>query len=193
MDHTIFHWINDLTTHAAWLDGPMKFFAGTLIFGLGVLLVGCYVQSRNNDNHLAVAGVFWAGLAALVALAIGQLINHAVGRARPFVTLSNVHLLISHGADFGFPSDHCTAAGAIATGLLLVDRRWGAVAAVVAVLVAFARVYVGVHYPGDVLGGLALGAVVAVIGHYALVPTLRRTVDRLATTPVRPLLTSSRG
>ncbi|GAC1361611.1 MAG: hypothetical protein NVSMB32_00820 [Actinomycetota bacterium] len=59
-----------------------------------------------------------------------------------------MHLLLARTGDFSFPSDHAAVAGAVATALFLVDRRIGLVAAILALAMAFARVYVGAHYPG---------------------------------------------
>ena len=76
----------------------------------------------------------------MAALGIGQLIGRAVDRARPYESLNNVHLLVAKTTDFSFPSDHATVAGAVAAGLFLTNRRWGTVAAIAAVTMAFARV-----------------------------------------------------
>ena len=105
--------------------------------------------------------------------------------------MTNVHVLVDKTTDFSFPSDHATVAGAVAVGLLFANRRWGIVAAVLAALMAFTRVYVGAHYPGDVLAGLALGGLVAAIGWYTIVPILRRIATWITTTPLRPLITST--
>lgn len=132
----------------------------------------------------------WAAVAALVALGFGQLIGNAIGRARPNETISNVHLLVDKTKDFSFPSDHATAAGAVAVGLLFANRRWGIIASVLAASMAFTRVYVGAHYPSDVLTGLALGGIVAAIGWFTVVPIIRRLARWMTGTAARPLVTS---
>jgi undecaprenyl-diphosphatase len=81
-------------------------------------------------------------------------------------------------------------AGAVAAGLLFLDRRLGVVAVLAAVVMAFARVYVGAHYPGDVVAGLAVGALVALVCQSLLVPLLVPVLDRVATTPLRPLVSA---
>lgn len=192
MDHTIFRWINNLTEHTTWANGVVKFYAQAGIAVFAALLVVAFLDARHHDDRIALATTIWAGAAALAALGIGQLIGQAADRARPYETLSNVHLVVSKTTDFSFPSDHATVAGAVAAGLVIANRRWGTIAAVAALMMTFARVYVGAHYPGDVLAGLALGVLVAIAGRYLVVPVLRRLLDRLATTPARRLLTASR-
>ena len=81
-------------------------------------------------------------------------------------------VLANRSTDPSFPSDHATMAGAAAVGLWIVNRRLGIVAAAAALLMAITRVYIAAHYPGDVLAGLLLGAIVA-IGTWLL---LRRSV-----------------
>ena len=202
VDRTLFRWINDLVPRTTWANDAVNLYAKAGIVLFAVLLAIAYLDGRHHDDRGALAGAVWAAIAALVALGLAQVIGGAVDRARPYTTLANVHLLASRTTDFSFPSDHCTVAGAVAAGLLLVGRhagrrpghrwtgRWGRIAAVAALLMALARVYVGVHYPGDVVAGLALGALVAVVGYHVVVPSLRHVGDRLAATALRPLLTS---
>ena len=119
-----------------------------------------------------------AAAATGVALLAAQVIAHLVDRPRPFVAHAGaVHLFAAHSADAGFPSDHSTAAFAIAGAVLVHDRRWGAVLLALATLLAAGRVGLGVHYPSDVLAGAVLGAAAA-----ALVTrrALRRRLDALA-------------
>jgi undecaprenyl-diphosphatase len=100
-----------------------------------------------------------------------------VDRARPFVTHAGVHLFSAHAADAGFPSDHATAAFAIGTAIFLRHRAWGAAVLVLAAVLAFGRVAMGLHYPSDVVAGAALGTATA-LGLWA--PPVRRRVDAIA-------------
>ena len=157
----------------------MRFYADYGIVAFAALLLVAFLRSRHRNDLTAIAGSLWAGAAALIALGVGQLIGNAVDRARPYETLTGVHVLIDRTTDFSFPSDHATTVGAVAVGLLLVERRLGLIAIVAAVAMAFTRVYVGAHYPLDVLAGLVLGGTVAFTGARLLVPLLERTLQRL--------------
>jgi membrane-associated phospholipid phosphatase len=192
MDGSLYRWFNRLADRTSWAHGVAKFYANNGIVVFGVLIVLVYVLAWRHDDHHGVAAAVWSGGAALVALLVGQLVGGPIDRARPYETMSNVHVLIDRTTDFSFPSDHALVAGAVAVGLLFADRRWGIVACVAAFLMALARVYVGAHYPGDVAAGLVFGAVVAVAGGYLLVPVLSRAVDRLVRTPLRPLFSARR-
>lgn len=72
-----------------------------------------------------------------------------------------MHVLIAHSPDGSFPSDHASAGFAIAVTLLLIHRRWGTIAIVGATVMCYARVFDGVHYPGDVVAGTLIGTAVA--------------------------------
>jgi membrane-associated phospholipid phosphatase len=89
--------------------------------------------------------------------------------------------------DYSFPSNHATLAGAVAVGVLLVNRRLGVLAGIAALAMAASRVYIGIHYPHDVLAGLALGAAAAWAGHLLLRRPISRLVQALTRTRLRPL------
>jgi membrane-associated phospholipid phosphatase len=189
VDWTWFKDVHSFEQQTSWLHGVMKLDAkyGIAILAL-LILIGYFMARRAADALRRVSLDVWSALAALVAVALVQPISHAVDRARPFVAHPSIHPLIKHAADPGFPSDHATAAGAVAVVLFFVSWRLGVIAALFALLLAFSRVYVGVHYPGDVAGGLALGAVVALLGVVVVVPLLRWIAEWLARTPLRPLV-----
>jgi len=125
------------------------------VFALG--LVALFLLLGPRLRRAAVA----AGLSAVVALVVARFLAAAIDRNRPFVDHPLAHNFLAHASDPGFPSDHATAAFAIAVAILLRDRRWGAVALVFATVLAVGRVAMGVHYPSDVLAGAALGAAIA--------------------------------
>lgn len=190
MDNSLFRWINRLANRTGWAHGFFTNYAKYGIVLFAMLLVAAYLDGRQHDDLRAVAGSVWAAGAALVALGIGQLIGGAIDRARPYEAITGVHLIVDKTTDFSFPSDHATAAGAVAVGLLLTNRRWGIVAAALAIVMAFTRVYVGAHYPGDVIAGLALGGVVAAAGTALVVPLLTRLAEHLSRTRFRVILLS---
>lgn len=167
LDNRVLFAINSFARHTGWLHSPMLAFAGYGVLVFGLLLAAGIVMSRHAATaQLAAAG--WAGLATLVAVGVNQPITHLVHEARPYTTHPNMLLLASRSADYSFPSDHAVMAGAVAAGLWLTLRRLGVLAAVAALLMAFTRVYVGAHYPWDVVAGLVVGASVALLGWYAL-------------------------
>ncbi len=192
MDGSIFRWINRLATRTGWAHWLFTTYANDGVVLFAILLVAAYVLGRQDGELGVVAASVWAAGSALVALGIGQLIGSAVNRARPYTTMPGVHVLIDKSADFSFPSDHATVVGAVAAGLLVANRRIGLLATVLAVVMAFTRVYVGAHYPGDVLAGLALGATVAAAGRPLIVPILTRIAAWLAGTPARALVSAPR-
>jgi undecaprenyl-diphosphatase len=121
----------------------------------------------------------WAALAGLAAMVVGlafsEVLKSIVMQPRPFVSLADVRLLVSPSGSYSFPSVNATYAFAAFSGASLTARRllgrlpvwgWGFLALPVAV--SYSRVYVGVHYPGDVLSGaiigLSIGWLIASIG-----------------------------
>ena len=105
-------------------------------------------------------------MAALIALAVGALITDAalkniVERTRPCEAIPGLVRLIEAQSDFSFPSGHTCASFAAAFALYktLPGKRkiWKVLCIVLAVLISFSRLYVGVHYPTDVLAGALIG------------------------------------
>ncbi len=113
-----------------------------------------------------------SAIALIFMLLLGNLIlKPLIGRVRPFDVNTAIRLLIQAPTDFSFPSGHTFASFACAVTLFLEDRRLGIPALILAVLIAFSRLYLYVHYPTDVLAGLLLGIAAAFLGHW-LAPRL---------------------
>ena len=132
-------------------------------------------------------GVFWIATAALmlvfkktrkvgammgVALALGFLIGNLtlkplIARVRPYdMPGVEIELLVSHLGDKSFPSGHTLACFEAATVLFIFNKKLGIPALVIALLVAFSRLYLYVHYPTDVICGAILGILFGIAGSF---------------------------
>ena len=175
--------VNELARSTPWLHTPFVLYAtyGVLLFG--ALLVAGFLLARARRDPLLVARSLLAGAGVLLAVAVNQPLVHAVAERRPYDQLQGVLVLVHRSADGSFPSDHATMAGAAAVGLLVVSRRLGALAVAAALVMAFTRVYVGAHFPVDVVAGLAVGAAVALLVQLAA-PAAAGAVRALGRTPL---------
>jgi undecaprenyl-diphosphatase len=114
---------------------------------------------RRAKRHVLIA----AGLAFILALGFNQLVLLGVDRMRPYLA-DVTTLLVPPSVDPSFPSDNATVAFAIAaTFAFSVMRRQAVWFTLAAVAVAFSRVYIGIHYVGDVLGGAVTGLLAATV------------------------------
>jgi undecaprenyl-diphosphatase len=155
LDATATHAINSLAGANPTIDFLMIWVSAIGIPLLVLAVAGQWWRrpDRPHLRHVLVA----AGLSFLLGLAVNQLILLFVHRVRPY-DAGVTHLLIHPSADPSFPSDHATAAFAIAAVFLLHGmRKLGVWFLAAAALVAISRVYVGTHYVGDVLGGALIG------------------------------------
>ncbi|GAA4112135.1 phosphatase PAP2 family protein [Knoellia locipacati] len=173
LSHHLFTWTNSLSRATPVLHGPARVFAtyGVVLFGMA-LLVALWQARHASDTALASVG--WAGLGTLVALGVNQPVGALFAEPRPYAGHPEVLVLVSRTTDWSFPSDHSVMAGACAVGLLVAARqhrafrRLALLAVVAAALMAVDRVYVGAHYPLDVVAGLMLGGAVSAAGWLAL-------------------------
>jgi undecaprenyl-diphosphatase len=164
MDYQIEQWINGPAGHHAALDTLMRDAANWAVpIFIGIVAVWFvigWIIGRPEERRGAVLALLGAGGALLV----NQVVIRLWDRPRPFVVHpQTVHVLVSRSSDASFPSDHAAASIAIAVAVLLMHRRLGLVILAVAVLVCYSRVFVGAHYPGDVVGGALIGLIATLI------------------------------
>ena len=157
LDYTLFRAVNGFAGRSSALDALMAWSAKYLPIVFALALVALWLSWRPRNQR----GAFLAGVSALVALGLGQIIGKAFPRPRPYLS-HTVNQLIPPSLDTSFPSDHAILGFAVAVTVWRYNRRAGTVLLALALLMAIARVLVGAHYPADVLGGALLGSVTSV-------------------------------
>ncbi len=136
-------------------------------------------------THLCDGGAFWIVLALILLLnrktrrtgcfmaaalladviLVNMLVKPIVNRVRPYEINTMVNLLIRKPIDSSFPSGHTAASFAATTALFMAGRRnWGIAALVLSTAIAFSRLYLYVHFPTDVLGGILFGILSGILG-----------------------------
>lgn len=171
IDAELFRSINNLAGKHPALDALGVFCARYLVVLMFVaVIVRAAIAARNPGSRTLAALLATAELRAFAAAALAFLGNWLfsllVFRPRPYVSLKDVHRIIPEPlTSHAFPSGHSSVAFALAFTLLLVDPPFGLAMLVAAAAVAFGRVYVGVHYPLDVVVGILVGLFWALMMH----------------------------
>lgn len=131
-------------------------------------------------------GIFWIALSAIfiifkktrkmgitmgLSLAMGFILGNLclkniVARIRPYDLNADISLLVKKLHDYSFPSGHTLASFEAAVSITMYNKKIGIPALALAVLIAFSRLYLYVHYPTDVLAALVLGTVIAIVSFY---------------------------
>ena len=140
--------------------------AGILWIALTLLML-CFQKTRRTGVTCAISMVIGLIVANLI-------LKNWVARVRPYVTIEELELMIEPQKDWSFPSGHAT--NSFACGWVMfrtMKKRYGVPALVMAILITLSRIYVGVHYPTDILAGTAIG-ICAAEAAIALVKQLRR-------------------
>ena len=112
------------------------------------------------------SGVIMAAALIVDVILCNVILKNLIARVRPYDVNTAVQLLVAKPKDFSFPSGHTAASFASVTALYLAgEKKLWKIALVLAVLIAFSRLYLYVHYPTDVLGGIITGAIAGYIGY----------------------------
>lgn len=158
MDWTIFHFINQHLAGHPFLTDEMEDFSLVSVPLLAIATCALWFADRPDRRARWKLATASALLSAALALAANQLIAHLWSRERPTAAHPAAHLFfVAPSSDPSFPSDHAGAAFAIAFAVIFVSRRAGIGFLIAAAVIAVDRVFVGLHYPGDIAGGAAVG------------------------------------
>ena len=189
MDWRLERAIYDVSLHHHWVG---SFFHGVeqASIPLMVVITGIlwFFARPDGDRKWKLAcGSAYA--AAALGYVIAFVIHHVYDRARPYEAHAIRHPW-SSSTDASFPSDHTSLSFAIAFAVLMFDTVAGVVFLVVAAIIGVGRLFIGAHYPGDVLAGVVVGLVAALVVVRLLprfVAFVVRQVERVIDPLVRPL------
>src|SRR4030066_1654388 len=156
MDSSLFFLINQGLQNQ-FLDLIMPFITQRYYILFALLAVPAFIKDRRK-------GFFVLGLSLIsfvLADASSHMLKHIFERQRPCQVLENVRLLVGCGGSFSMPSNHAVNAFASAAAFSYFFRRAALPMFIIAMLVAFSRIYIGVHYPSDVFAGALWGFLTA--------------------------------
>ena len=175
VDYRIYHAINQFVYHHAWLGRELSALEKWAVPVIAVANFALWLLARPGGTRKWKLACACALGSAALALLINQAIGKVWHRQRPFAAHPAAHVWGSRSHDPSFPSDHASAAFAIAFAVFLFDRLVGSVFLAAAVVIGAGRVFIGAHYPLDVLAGSLVGLASALL----LVRVARPLVDRL--------------
>jgi undecaprenyl-diphosphatase len=154
MDLYLFHLINQFALKWVWLDVFGRFGAQYLGYILIIFLFFFLIFNFKKYRKTVVQTITAVVLARLIFV---EIIRWLLPRPRPFLSLADVNLLIKHSASSAFPSGHAAFFFALSAVVYLYNKKIGIWFLAGAFLISLARVFVGVHWPSDVLVGGLVG------------------------------------
>ncbi|ACC76182.1 phosphatase PAP2 family protein [Paraburkholderia phymatum] len=158
-NQALFLTINATTSTPRWQIGVASCVADYVIYLVPLVLAALWLSGNRDSREAALR----ACCVTLLALGFNQIIGLAWMHPRPFM-IGLGHTFVEHAPDSSFPSDHGTVFASVALTLLFARVRWAGLLTLVAGLaVAWSRVYIGVHFPFDMLGAALIACVAYVL------------------------------
>jgi len=167
-DTSVFLWINGLAGKVTVFDEFFKGIANdyfALITGCLVLIWLWFATRDVVQREKNQRAVLWAMASIGIVCAMMMLINNNYFKLRPFDVLpgDSINLLFYKPTDSSFPSNIAAVIFALAIPIFIKNKRYGSWLLALAILTGFGRIYIGVHFPLDVVSGAALGALASFI------------------------------
>lgn len=156
----ILNWIATMRTE--WLDTLIPIISSFADKGIGWIIVAVLLTCIPKYRKVGIT----MGLALIFCLLLGNLtLKPLFARPRPYSYFPEMTLLVAPLADFSFPSGHTFSSFASATVLFFYHKKLGTATYVFATVIAFTRLYLYVHFPSDILGGIILGVICGWFAH----------------------------
>ena len=186
-DSELFFYINGLAGKVPIIDGFFRGISNDYFAVISCCLILIWLwfgasdpQRRQIYQRTVLIAAISIGMASLLMLIINQLYI----RPRPFDELppGSVNLLFYRPTDSSFPANLSAVLFAIAVPVIIKIRSFGSVLLVIAAFSSFGRIFIGVHYPLDVLGGAIIGAMGAALAYlisWLIAPFMNFVIDLL--------------
>ena len=175
MNDWLFLLINGMANRSVLIDAAMIGISKGIPYLYMIILVGLYIQGFRKKSFKLRGESVATGVLLVICLLGSYVLGALFYENRPFVDHLETVLIVSHAADASFPSDHAVGTMAIACGILFYRWNLGTWLVYGSILVGISRVFVGNHYPGDILGAFILVWILTAVYN----KTIRRGVVRL--------------
>ncbi|PRR92585.1 MULTISPECIES: undecaprenyl-diphosphatase [unclassified Bacillus (in: firmicutes)] len=169
----LFRWVNQLSIDHGYLNPLFIGLAEYTVLLAALMCLFIWFQNRSKTNRRVVVS---AGFTFILAELIGKIAGIFYSNQQPFAEMSHVNLLIQKEVNNSFPSDHTIFIFSVCLIFWLFHKRhvyW----LIIACAVGFSRIWVGVHYPFDVLAGAVIACLTAVAVVY--LPICQRSVNAI--------------
>jgi undecaprenyl-diphosphatase len=176
----VFYFFHNFAGKNIWLDFAGIFLANYMIFLVIALIAWYYVwgktpEEKTRNKMLAIM----AGISGIISrLVVGEAFKAWYFHPRPFIVLGTSHLIPESGNSF--PSGHTIFLFGVSTTVYMYNKPLGIALLIISALVGIARIYTGVHWPGDILGGAVMGVIIG----WATYAYLRKLVYRYLYQPL---------
>lgn len=159
IDNFLFQKINGLAHFSKILDWIGIFLAEYTLYVVGIIFLILLIWKKNRLMVISAAVSV-----VLSRLIIAEIIKNFLHQARPYIVLETINKLIVENKDFqSFPSGHAAIFFAIAMAVYFFNKKLGIIFFISAILISVARIFVGVHWPSDILAGAVIGIISAII------------------------------